>query len=242
MNYDKFKEQLGSWGEILKPFIVSENCDKIYAKLKEDAKKGVVICPDSKETFRAFKECPWDDLKAVFLLQDPYPWIKKGIKVADGIAMSCKWTETCQPSLENFYRGIEEDLYNGLNFNMFMNPDLTYLANQGILFLNTSLTVRAAQGTSSNIGSHKTLWWKFTNYVLSIIPCLKGTENVVYVLCGDEAKQYGPIFGPSDIVVVADHPARASYTGGKWKHNNVFSKINEIHPKKITWVYEEAPF
>jgi uracil-DNA glycosylase len=234
MNYDKFKEQLGSWGEILKPFIVSENCDKIYAKLKEDANKGVVICPDSKETFRAFKECPWDDLKAVFLLQDPYPWIKKGIKVADGIAMSCKWTETCQPSLENFYRGIEEDLYNGLNFNMFMNPDLTYLANQGILFLNTSLTVRANQ-----IGSHQSLWKDFTEYVLRII-CL-GKDDVVFVLAGGEAKKYHNCIN-GNYVITCDHPARAEYTGGKWSHNNVFSKINEIHPKKITWVYEEAPF
>lgn len=234
MNYDKFKDQLGTWGEILKPFIVSPECDKIYAKLKEDAKKGIVICPDSKETFRAFKECPWEELKVVFLLQDPYPWIKKGIKVADGIAMSCKWTEICQPSLENFYTGIEDDLYNGLNLDMYRNPDLTYLANQGVLFLNTSLTVRANQ-----IGSHQTLWKDFIEYTLKLISL--GKDNVVFVLCGDEAKKYhNSIYG--NYVVTCEHPARAAHIGGKWKHNNVFSTINSIHKDKITWIYEEAPF
>src|SRR6476620_904759 len=161
MNYDKFKDSLGDWGEMLKPFIVSEECDKIYQKLKSDVKRGIVICPDSGDTFRAFKECPFESLKVTMLLQDPYPWIKKGLKVADGIAMSCKYTGECQPSLQNFYEGIEGDIA-GLELGMYRNPDLTYLANQGVLFLNTALTVRY-----NDSGSHSGLWDKFTEYVLN---------------------------------------------------------------------------
>lgn len=240
MNYEKFEKQLGTWGPWLKPFIVSEECDKIYAKLKADSKRGVKICPDSEDVFRAFKECPFEDLKVVFLLQDPYPQIKKGQMVADGMAMSCKYTGECQPSLFNFYRGMEADL-KGLELGNFMNPDLTYLANQGVLFLNTSLTVRY-----EDIGSHQGLWDEFIKYVLNIIVLSK--ENVIFVCLGKRAEDFKKYMN-GNYILCAEHPAAPAYSPGvrEWKHNKVFSQIDTLLKQEdrapINWFnYEEAPF
>ena len=154
MNYEKFEPLLGTWGMYLKPFIESNECDILYTKLKEDAKRGKKICPLSQETYRTFQETPKDDLKVVFVLMDPYPWIKKekGVPtiVADGIAMSCSHTAHPQPSLELFYDGIIDDLYKkDKEFVPERLNDLKYLCNQGVMMLNTALTVEV-----NKVGSH----------------------------------------------------------------------------------------
>src|ERR1051326_6100307 len=110
MEYEKVAEQFGTWAPKFKPFIESKEFDAIFKHLKTQGKEGITICPDSKDVFRSFKETPYEKLRAVFLLQDPYPWIKGGKMVADGIPMSCSNTKVLQPSLELFYRGMEDDL------------------------------------------------------------------------------------------------------------------------------------
>src|ERR1041385_8451374 len=110
MDFNKVKDQLGDWGPKLRPFVESKDFDDIFNFLKERSRDGTVICPESKNLFRAFKETPYKDLRCIFLLQDPYPWIKNGKFIADGIAMSCANTGVCQPSLDLFYEGMEEDL------------------------------------------------------------------------------------------------------------------------------------
>src|SRR5436190_16013828 len=110
MEYSKIEAKLGDWGPKLKPFIESKEFDDIFKFLKEQSRDGKVICPESKDLFRSFEVTPYKDLRAIFLLQDPYPWIKNGKYVADGIPMSCSHTGVLQPSLELFYAGMEDDL------------------------------------------------------------------------------------------------------------------------------------
>jgi uracil-DNA glycosylase len=234
--YERFEKQLGNWGESMRPFIESKDCDEIYRKLKDRANKGATICPAHYNTFRAFNECPKEGLKCIMILMDPYPWMKNGIIVADGIPMSCSNTGVLQPSLEAFYTGMEEDLCEGLNLNIIKNPDLTYLANQGVLMLNGSLTVEL-----NNKGSHKG-WWNrmhshlFENVYPSGTPVVfmgKDAEDIS--ICCNHRKDLVDFY--------TEHPAAATYKGRAWQHDNVFSKVNYELVKQgrdpILWYQEE---
>lgn len=234
MEYSKVEELLGDWGPKLRKFIESPEFDKIYEFLKQQSREGRTICPESKNVFRAFKECPYDNLKCIFILQDPYSWVKNNVYTADGIAISCRNTGYCQPSLDLFYEGIEDDL----KIKVPREPDLTYLANQGILFLNTSLTVEM-----NKPNSHKGVWTKFTEYLIEEAINMYN-RGLVYVSFGKEAI-------PASKLVVPflhwgfeiEHPAAAAHKDRKWNHQNIFSRINTImknnNNHKINWSYEE---
>src|SRR5690606_18010295 len=162
MIWDKFKDYFHkSWWKDIKPFIESEECNQIYAYLKQRSKEGVKILPPSHLTYRIFKEVPLDGIKVVVLGYCPYHSIDNDTPVADGIAFSCSVTEKIQPSLDSWYDGIENDLYGGLNLTYKKNPDLSYLLKQGIFLWNSSLTVE-----HNTPGSHQILWKPFTKYVL----------------------------------------------------------------------------
>lgn len=237
MDYSKFEPLFGDWAPKFKPFIESKDFDEIYDFLKKESKEGKIICPEHKNTFRAFKECPFSDLRVVFILQDPYPWVmydkeKGNIYCADGIAMSCSNTNRCQPSLELFYQGIQDDL----GYEVVRMPDLKYLANQGILFLNTSLTVEKDRPTS-----HKGLWDKFNDYLIQEVINFY-TRGVIYVTFGQNAH----ILAKSVLPFLhwgfeVEHPAAAARKERPWNHQNIFTKINKIlkdcNNDQIIWDY-----
>jgi uracil-DNA glycosylase len=240
MEWSSFEEKLGSWAPKIKPFFNNGGFDPIYAKLKEDSKRGKVILPPSNLTFRAFQETHYDNLKVVFLLQDPYPWVKEGKVVADGIAMSCSTTNKPQPSLDLFYNGIEDDLYNGLNLHMERNNDLGYLCRQGIMLLNTSLTVEKDKPSS-----HKEIWKDFTKYFLEEI--FQSNSGIIFVMCGKESQQFSRYINPlQHYIFEVEHPAAAAHQSREWKHDKVFSKINTIlkqnNNSQVIWDYGEIPF
>ncbi len=235
MKYEKFKEQLGSWGPCMRPFIESKECDEIYKKLKERARAGATICPAHYNTFRAFKECPKEQLKCVMILMNPYPWIKNGIMVADGIPMSCSNTGVLQPSLEQFYGGMEDDLCGGLNLNIIKNPDLAYLANQGVLMLNSSLTVEL-----NDTKSHKGWWMDMHKYLFqNVYP-----KNIPVVFLGKDAEDIGISCNHRNDLheFYIEHPAAASHKGRSWDHENIFSKVDGVivnnGGKPLEWFQE----
>lgn len=246
MNYEKFKPLLGDWGEFLKPFIESKECDQIYSKLKTDSAKGVRMCPNYEDTYRAFKECPWGDLKVVIVGQDPYPWVKGGVKVADGVAFSCKYTQKLQPSLELFYDAIEKELYKGLDLQMYKSPDLSYLANQGVLLLNAALTTREnIVGAHTGSEKSKNLWGPFTEYVLKLISLTR--TNIVFLLLGEIAQWYEEdISKEGNYIYKCEHPARAARLRRPWQTDHIFSLTQEtlksLKKLQLDWLYEEAPF
>lgn len=232
MDYKVFEKMFGSWALKMKPFIESKEFDEIYRELKNEAKSGKIICPASYDTFRAFSECPMEELKCVMMLMDPYPWMKGSVMVADGIPMSCSNTGILQPSLEIFYDGIEEDLYNGLNLNINRNPDLRYLCNQGVLMLNSSMTTEL-----NNVGAHKGLWTPFHEYLFENV--LDTHTGIPVIFMGRQARDLKYLAGPNHHVLECEHPAAAEWRKGKWQHNNVFSKANEIllknNDQSIVW-------
>lgn len=241
MDYVKFEPLLGSWAPKMKPFIESKECDAIYEFLKAESQRGRKICPQSQDTYRAFLETPYEKLNVVFMLQDPYPWIKFGKYVADGIAMSCKNTGILQPSLDLFYDGMENDLYNGLNVNMVKTPDLSYLCNGGIMMLNTALTAEMNKPFS-----HTEIWKPFTKFLLEEV-LAKYNNGLIFVLAGKQSQYFAKYINPMQhYIIEVEHPAAAAHKNRAWKHENVFSRINYILKQnnnyEPVWSYEEVPF
>jgi uracil-DNA glycosylase len=239
MEWEKFKSKFHeSYHEIMKPFIESEECNKIYAFLKKESGRGAMLAPQSINTFRVFKEIPLKDIKVIFLSQDPYFTFRDGLPIANGIALDCSITKKLQATLRQFYSGIEEELYGGLSLKWNMeNFDLSYLSEQGIMMLNASLTVE-----KDKAGSHKELWRPFTNYVIDKIV---NKYNIPIVLLGKDAQEYETKI--ESVVFKASHPASASYNGGKWNTNDVFTKLNDViwtnHEQIVLWLPDiECPF
>lgn len=242
MDYSKFENQLGDWGPSLRDFIESKECDKLYAFLKAERKREKQFCPDTGNIYRVFRETPPDKLKAVFWLLDPYPRIlQDGTRVADGIAMSCGITQKSQPSLDLFYNGIEDDLFGGLKLDYEREMDLKYLCEQGVMLINTALTVEAGK-----TGSHVKAWRPFMKYLCEEV-FAKMPNGMVFALCGKESQDMAKFINPlQHVIYELEHPAFAARQMREWKHQGIFHKINyhvEVdHKEPINWLAEPAPF
>lgn len=215
-DFSKFIE--AEWLIKLNPFLQGEEFSKISDVL---VKEQAVITPSLLNVFRAFKECPYKDLKLVICGFDPYPGLTPDKqRVADGIAFSSRNSINKPPkSLEFIYRAWEED------FTITMdrrNNDLTYLANQGVLFLNTALTTRIGK-----TGEHGKLWEPFIKYVLKMLN--QYNNGIVYLFMGKVAQEFIPLLTKErNFVLKCSHPASAAYSGGVWKHEHIFDEVQKI--------------
>lgn len=182
------------------------------------------ILPEKENIFRAFDFCPYDNLKVVILGQDPY----HTPGAANGLAFSVPtgYPKT-PPSLHNIKKEIAKDIY-GIDDVEAMNNDLSYLAAQGVLLLNTSLTT-----TPGVAGAHIKLWEPFTSSLMAYLG--KITTGVVYMLWGQHAESYAFFINPkNNLVLRAPHPSPFSAHKGflGCKH---FSKANEYLKQEIVW-------
>jgi len=142
-----------SWAKLLNQEFEKPYFKELVEKVKEDSKVNVVYPPGSK-IFNAFDSCPVQNCKVVILGQDPY----HGPNQANGLSFSVEKTEKIPPSLVNIYKEICSDL----GFHYPKHGDLTSWAKQGVLLLNSGLTVRAGEAAS-----HKSYgWMKFTDEVI----------------------------------------------------------------------------
>jgi uracil-DNA glycosylase len=204
------------WYNTLNHFITKSEFAEIIEKLIYEVEEGKRFVPKIKNTLNAFIECDLKDLKVVIIGQDPYPWLYKNHPdgtIADGIAFSCSNSMKVQPSLQYIFDALgksEED----------RNPDLRYLANQGVLLLNSALTVEV-----NKPGTHYHIWKPFINIVIDTINFNK--SDIIYILLGKVAHQYEDIISDKNIVLKASHPASAAYNKGIWDCNDVFNKTNE---------------
>lgn len=238
MNWDKFKDQFHeSWHNKMRPFIESEECDKIYAYLKKEAGRGKKVAPLSSNVFRAFKETPLTDLKVVMIGMCPYHTEYNNIAVADGLLMGCSITGRLQPSLDKFYNGVENELYDGLNVNIIKGPDVKYLANQGVLMLNAALTTEI-----NKAGSHIALWEPFIKHFFECIE----VEGCPIIFLGKDASKYKKYVSPFTWHFVVSHPASAAYKQCDWDTEGVFGKVSKILKDNnnyiINWLDEIPPF
>lgn len=182
-----------SWKKIL-----AEEFDKPYFKtLSSFIKKEYSlesIYPPPKDMFRAFDLCPFEEVKVVILGQDPY----HGPRQANGLCFAVTEFVTLPPSLKNIFKEIESDL----SIKPEANGNLSRWARQGVLLLNSTLTVRAHVP-----GSHqKKGWEEFTDVVIRKLSAEH--ENLVFILWGNYAKQKGVIIDRSKhLVLEAQHPS-----------------------------------
>ena len=218
MDFEKFKEYIHySWWDGLRPFIESESCDRIYEFLRKESGRGKRIAPLSSNVWRAFKDTPYNELKAILLGLAPYhTFTKDNRPIADGLLMSCSITNQLQPSLEQFYNACEREL--GISINKTSN--LEFLAKQGILMLNASLTTERGKP-----GSHLSIWQPFMKYLFEEVII---TTGMPVVLLGKEASKMKKYLSPFTWIIECSHPASSSYSGGEWSSEGMFTKLNTI--------------
>ncbi len=201
-----WKEALA--GEFEKPYFAA-----LAEELHREKQAGEVIYPPGKDIFKAFELCPLDKVKVVILGQDPY----HGYGQAMGLSFSVPQGVPAPPSLKNIFKEIESDI----GITMSGSPDLRPWAEQGVLLLNSVLTVRAAQPAShSRIG-----WQTFTDAVIKLIS--DRCDGVVFLLWGNYARSKAGLIDTSrHHVLEAAHPsplAKGAFFG--CRH---FSRTNGI--------------
>ena len=170
--------------------------------------------PPGRLIFNAFNLCPFDRVKVVIIGQDPYHEAGQAMglsfSVPDGVAMP--------PSLQNIFKEIQGDLGVGVP----QSGNLTRWAEQGVLLLNATLTVRAHQA-----GSHQRHGWeRFTDAAISRLS--EGRDHLVFILWGGYARSKASLIDRSrHLVLESVHPSPLSANRGGWFGNHHFSRCNE---------------
>ncbi len=212
-----------------KDIIENEQQKPYYEKLKEEIDKryeNSTVFPEKQNIFKAFSLTKFEDLKVVILGQDPY----HGIGQAQGLSFSTPSNIKNPPSMVNILKEINDDLGKK---SVCEDGDLTPWAKQGIMLLNTILTVE--QGLAK---SHHNLGWEiFTDNIIKYISDNK--ENVIFLLWGSPAISKTKLIDKNKhFILTAPHPSPLSVYRGFYgcKH---FSKTNEILKKlnkeEIIW-------
>ena len=216
-----------SWQELLE-----EEFDKSYYQIlrkyliKEYSTK--VIYPDKYDIFNALKFTDYNDVKIVILGQDPY----HGPNQAHGLSFSVKKGVKTPPSLLNIYKELENDLGCYIPNNGYLES----WAKQGVLLLNTVLTVRAHEANS-----HKNIGWEiFTDKIISLLNDRK--DHIVFILWGRPSiNKTKLITNPQHFIITSPHPSPLSAYRGFFG-SKPFSKANDflksINKKPINWQIE----
>jgi len=182
--------------------------------------------PPAREIFAAFDHCTFHNLKVVIIGQDPY----HGNGQANGLCFSVHDSISHPPSLINIFKELENDT--GKPYPKSGN--LVHWADQGVLLLNASLSVRAHQA-----GSHQNKGWEqFTDAVIKTISERK--TNIIFLLWGGFAKKKQHLIdGSKHFILTSGHPSPLSANRGLWFGNKHFSKSNfqlqQVGLEPIVW-------
>ena len=188
----------GPWADVLADVLASPEHAALAAFLEEERGAGFDILPPAEHTFAALELVPPEAVRVVIVGQDPYPTPGH----AHGLAFSYRGDGTLPRSLGNIFREIESEL--GTPASPSGSGDLTPWARQGVLLLNTVLTVRAGEP-----GSHRRRGWEaLTDAVLAHLAA--GERPVVFVLWGGEARKKKRILGTRQVILEAGHPSPLS--------------------------------
>lgn len=191
---------LGDWNERLAPLFADEKYKNIRKFLIDEYKTHTVY-PDMYDIYNCFRYTPFANVKVVILGQDPYH--NEG--QAHGLCFSVQKGIEPPPSLVNIYKEIKADL----GFDPPIGGDLTKWAKEGVLLLNTSLTVRAHQANSHS----KCGWAWFTDSVIKLVSEQK--EHVVFILWGGNARSKKPLIDlDKHLVLECAHPSPLSAYNG----------------------------
>lgn len=201
-----------SWKNALSAEFDKDYFIKLTDFVRGEYLSGKTVYPEPQNIFNAFNLCPLDKVRVVIIGQDPYHEPGQ----AHGLCFSVLPPTPNPPSLQNIYKEIESDL----GRKSVTNGDLTHWANQGVLLLNSTLTV-AAHVAASHSGRG---WEQFTD---AVIRALNMRENIVYMLWGSYAQKKAAIVNPEkNLVLKSAHPSPLSaYRGFFGNHH--FSRANE---------------
>lgn len=202
-----------------KDFFEKEKEKAYFRKLEEfldNEYKNKVIYPPRDLVFNAFSLCPLDKIKVVIIGQDPYHEPEQAMGLSFSVPSTCK----VPPSLKNIYKEIEDDC-NELFFNK--DGDLTYLANQGVLLLNSILTVEKGKPLSHNIKEYEELYHNILKELDEL------DYPLVFMLWGGNAKKQSVYLkNPKHLVLCANHPSPLSANRGGFFGCKHFSKANQF--------------
>lgn len=201
-----------SWEKILQDEMEKPYFRKLMEELDKAYEQGKVY-PEKQEIFQAFRLTPYDRVKVVLLGQDPY----HGKGQAEGLAFSVKKGVKIPPSLRNIFKELEEDL-------KIEKPDhgsLVSWAKEGVLLLNTVLTVEEGKANA-----HAGMGWKiFTDRVIRSLG--QREDSLVFILWGNQAKEKEKFIAEHHRIISSVHPsplsARRGFFGSK-----PFSKTNDF--------------
>ncbi|MCD7863220.1 MAG: uracil-DNA glycosylase [Lachnospiraceae bacterium] len=216
------------WLEALKPEFSKAYYRKLYQTVQYEY-QHYQIFPEADDLFNAFHLTPLHEVKAVILGQDPY----HNIGQAHGLCFSVKPGVDIPPSLENIYKELHDDLGCYIPNNGY----LVKWAEQGVLLLNTVLTVRAHQANSHrNIG-----WEEFTDAAIRALN--QEDRPIVFLLWGTPARQKkSMLHNPKHLILEAPHPSPLSAYRGffgcrHFSQCNEYLKKNGVEP--IDWQIED---
>ena len=212
-----------TWTEVLAPIKNTDYFTALWEKVKVEYQTTKCF-PPKKQIFRALELTPFEDVKVVIIGQDPY----HNDFQANGLCFSVSDHVTAPPSLKNIYKELAEDL--GITRT---SNELEEWAQQGVLLLNATLTVRA-----HSPNSHKDLGWeRFTDYIIQQVSDQK--TEVVFVLWGAFAQKKEVLIDASKhLIIKSPHPSPFSAHKGFFG-SRPFSNINQYlqstHQRPINW-------
>ena len=205
------------WDEILKDEINKDYFPKLLSFIKEEY-KNKTIYPKQTEIFKAFRNTPYKDTKVVILGQDPY----HGENEAEGLSFSVKVGVRKPPSLKNIFKELHDDL----GCTEPVHGSLVKWSEEGVLLLNTVLTVE-----KDKAASHKDMGWEiFTDSVIKKLNEKK--EPIVFILWGNFARsKKSLITNPNHYIIESAHPSPFSAYNGFFG-SKPFSKTNKFLESK----------
>lgn len=183
-----------SWKYNLAEFLLSPQMDALRDFLLQEKQQNKVIYPPSSLIFNALNTTPLNQVKVVIIGQDPY----HGPNQAHGLSFSVQRGVALPPSLRNIFHELHTDL----GVPIPRHGDLTHWAEQGVLLLNSVLTVEAGQPTSHQ----KQGWEDFTDHVIDVLN--QQREHIVFILWGAYAQRKGQRIDPNKhLILKAAHPS-----------------------------------
>ena len=220
MNHNKKIKLEESWKNILINEFNKDYMRHLAEFLRNEKRKKKIIYPPSNKIFNALNLTKFNDVKVVILGQDPY----HGHGQANGLSFSVKHGVKLPPSLKNIFKELESDLGIKRNF----NGNLDEWCSQGVLLLNSILTVEKGKPSShANLG-----WEKFTDKIL--INLNLNRKNIVYILWGRKAQEKASFIDKTNnLTIESAHPSPYSANNGFFG-SHPFSKTNKyLMSKKI---------
>ena len=202
-----------TWNEILAEEMQKDYYQELQAFVQK-RRAEVRVFPEEKNVFTALELTPFESVKVVILGQDPY----HGFGQAHGLSFSVQKGIPLPPSLKNIYKELQEDIGGELP----TEGDLSHWAKQGVLLLNTVLTVE-----EGNANSHKGMGWeRLTNRLIESLNELK--HPVIFILWGKLAQDKEKlIINPNHVILKAPHPSPLSAYRGFFG-SKPFSRVNDI--------------